>query len=44
MTHVDPGVRLGANQALEKLARVVNALPPASLLIHPEILQPNTSS
>ena len=39
MTQADPGVRLGANEALEKLASVVNALPPASLLIHPEILQ-----
>jgi hypothetical protein len=38
MTHADPGVRPGANEALEQLARVVNALPPATLLIHPEIL------
>ena len=43
MTHADSSVQLGANQALEKLARVVNALPPMSLLIHPELLQPNTS-
>jgi hypothetical protein len=42
MTHADQGMRLGANEALEKLARVVNALPPASLLIHPEILQQNS--
>lgn len=39
MIEADPGVRLGANEALGKLARVVNALPPASLLIHPEVLE-----
>ncbi|KAF8799944.1 hypothetical protein BYT27DRAFT_6845910 [Phlegmacium glaucopus] len=38
MTHADPGARPCAGEALEKLARVVNALPPAALLIHPEIL------
>ena len=41
MTHADPGMRLGANEALEKLARVLNVLPPAALLIHPEIVQQN---
>lgn len=41
MTHADPGMRLGANEALEKLARVLNVLPPAALLIHPEIIQQN---
>jgi len=38
MTHADPAARPCANGALEKIARVVNALPPAALLIHPEIL------
>lgn len=42
MTHADPGVRLGTKEALEKLARVANALPPASLLIPPEIIQKNS--
>jgi hypothetical protein len=39
MTTADPVARLGAQEALEKISRVVNAVPPASLLIAPVTLQ-----
>jgi len=39
MTTTDPAARLGAYEALEKFGRVVNAVPPATWLINPEILR-----
>jgi hypothetical protein len=39
MVGADMGTRLNAHETLEKLGRVVNAMPPTSLLIEPEILR-----